>query len=81
MKYVSMMNSDGRIVIPKEICRKFNIEKGNKIEIVTVDDSEQIIFKKINPSCVICGAEKYLIKVKDKFICESCAEKAAKKQD
>ncbi len=81
MKYICRMNSDGRMVIPKEICREFNIEKGNKIEIVTVDDCEQIILKKLNPSCVICGAEKNLIKVKEKFICESCAEISAKKQD
>ncbi len=81
MKYISVMNSSGRMVIPREICKKFNIEKGDKIEVITVDESEQIILNKLNPSCVICGAEKNLIKVKDKFICESCAEIGSKKQD
>ena len=81
MKYISVMNSNGRMVIPREICKKFNIEKGNKFEVITVDESEQIILNRLNPSCVICGAEKNLKSIKDKYICESCAETAAKKQD
>ena len=44
----------GRVVIPMEIRRRFNMEnEGDCFEIFTEDD--KIILKKYQPSCVFCG--------------------------
>lgn len=60
----------GRIVIPKEIRKKFNIEIKDPIEIYV--DGTSIVLKKFLPYCIFCGNSKDLTSYKDKLICSSC---------
>lgn len=66
----------GRIVIPKELRRKLNINEkaelrdGDTVEIYTDEDS--IILKKYQPGCIFCGEIKELRNFKGKCICTGC---------
>ncbi|MDP4143213.1 MAG: AbrB/MazE/SpoVT family DNA-binding domain-containing protein [Bacillota bacterium] len=60
----------GRIVIPKELRRTFNIEEKDALEIFV--DGEHIILKKYEPACVFCGEAKEVENYKGKNICKKC---------
>lgn len=66
----------GRIVIPKEIRNKFNIEIKDPIEIYV--DGSAIILKKYLPNCIFCGNSKDLISYKDKLVCSNCSKNILK---
>ena len=61
----------GRIVIPIEIRETFDIKTKDPLEIFT--DEDQIILKKYEPGCVLCGevAEHY-VQFHGKRICGDC---------
>ena len=62
----------GRVVIPKEIRRSFDLkEKIDSVEIF-VDDDAQIILKKYEPGCVFCGYVGRTHPFKQRYICEDC---------
>lgn len=64
----------GRIVLPTELRRMFNLkEKKDSVEIFIEDD--KIILKKYNPSCVFCGISDDIIEYKSARVCRTCAEK------
>ena len=65
----------GRIVVPKEVRRIFDIKEGDALEIYT--DKDGIYFKKyIEPEfdCVLCNnpTSNYIL---NKYICLDCIEK------
>ncbi len=61
----------GRIVIPKELRRKLEIEKDDPVEIFV--DEERIILQKYAPACIFCGEDKDDIRiVKGKKVCAAC---------
>ena len=63
----------GRVVIPKEIRKKLNIDQRDSIEIYIEGNS--IILKKYESSCIFCGNTAHsseLISYKDKLICKKC---------
>lgn len=62
----------GRIVIPKELRKTFNIAEKDSLEIYV--DGEQIILKKYCPACIFCGQAKNNIIFKGKLICSDCHE-------
>lgn len=62
----------GRIVLPIELRRKFDIEEKDALEIYTEDDC--IILKKYEPSCIFCGDAKDIFQFNGKNICHSCAK-------
>ena len=62
----------GRIVIPKELRRKFGIESGDPIEIYV--DGDKIILKKYQAICHFCGSADQVKSYKDKSICALCIE-------
>lgn len=63
----------GRVVIPIEIRKQFNIDQKDPIEIFI--DGSSIILKKFEPNCIFCGSTKKLINYSDKLICGKCAKK------
>lgn len=63
----------GRIVIPKELRKTFNIKEKDSLEIYVEDD--MIILKKYEPACLFCGDAKDVIQYKGKMICPNCAKK------
>ncbi|MHC1683449.1 MAG: AbrB/MazE/SpoVT family DNA-binding domain-containing protein [Clostridiaceae bacterium] len=62
----------GRIVIPKELRRIFNILEKDGLEIYI--DEEKIVLKKYQPACVLCGEASDVINFKGKNICKKCIE-------
>ncbi len=63
----------GRIVLPIELRRKFDIDVRDSLEIYTEDD--KIILKKYEPSCVFCGNSDNVINYNGKNICPDCITK------
>ena len=61
----------GRIVIPIEMRRTFEIDQDTPIEIFVSED--QIILKKHDPSCIFCHNTKSLLSFKGKNVCATCA--------
>lgn len=60
----------GRIVIPKELRKTFNIGEKDALEIFV--DGAQIILKKYEPACIFCGQAKNNINYKGRNICPDC---------
>lgn len=60
----------GRIVLPVELRRSFDLEIKDSIEIYTDDD--KIILKKFHHDCIFCGKEDNLVNFKGKTICPEC---------
>ena len=60
----------GRIVIPKEIRKKLEIDQKDPIEIFI--DGNSIVLKKYEKGCIFCNNSKDLQVYKDKLICKKC---------
>ena len=60
----------GRIVLPIELRRTLNIDIKDALEIFV--DGEDIMLRKYNPACIICGESDDLIEYKGKKICKNC---------
>ena len=62
----------GRVVIPKEIRNKLDIEEKDPMEIYV--DGPSIVLKKFESNCIFCGNTKDLIEYKGKLICKKCVD-------
>lgn len=62
----------GRIVIPKGMRTKMNIESSDPIEIYV--EGDKIILTKYIDSCLFCGSDKDLCSFKGKKICKVCVD-------
>ena len=60
----------GRLVIPKETRRVFNLNEGDPVEIFT--DGDTIILKKYAQGCQCCGNMKNIKEYKGIKICKKC---------
>ena len=70
--FVRRVDNLGRIVLPVELRKTFEIEAKDPMEIYV--DGEQIILKKYEPACVFCGQAREISHFKGKNICKSCLE-------
>ncbi|EMS71556.1 AbrB/MazE/SpoVT family DNA-binding domain-containing protein [Ruminiclostridium cellobioparum] len=61
-----------RVVIPKELCREYDIDEGTPIEIFV--DEGKIILTKYLRGCTFCGELKNLTYFQGKPICAKCRE-------
>ncbi|MDR0885970.1 MAG: AbrB/MazE/SpoVT family DNA-binding domain-containing protein [Clostridiales Family XIII bacterium] len=62
----------GRIVLPMELRRTFNIEKEDPLEIFVDDDA--IVLKKYQPACIFCGSADGIQQVHGKNVCAACID-------
>ena len=69
---VRKLDELGRIVLPIEMRRTFNLAEKDAVEIYVEGDS--IILKKHQPNCILCGEAKNLIDYKGKLVCKSCVK-------
>ncbi len=60
----------GRVVIPAETRRLFNIREGDHI-LISVEGSH-IVLRKMTSTCTFCGSEEQVIDFKGKGICAPC---------
>ncbi len=60
----------GRIVLPIELRRTYELKIGDAVEIYTDDD--KIILKKFQRTCIFCGSSEQVVEYKDRSICADC---------
>ena len=60
----------GRIVIPAETRRLFNIHEGDELAISV--DGDSIIIRKLDATCVFCGSTEEVDDFKGRGVCSSC---------
>ncbi|MEG0570690.1 MAG: AbrB/MazE/SpoVT family DNA-binding domain-containing protein [Oscillospiraceae bacterium] len=60
----------GRVVLPIELRRVFDIDKEDPVEIFV--DENYIMLKKYQPACIFCDNAKDVISYKGKNICREC---------
>ncbi|WP_143314554.1 AbrB/MazE/SpoVT family DNA-binding domain-containing protein [Clostridium sp. HBUAS56017] len=66
----------GRITIPMELCKSMDIKradkKGNGTPMEIYTEGKNIIIRKYEPGCHICGNAKNLTRVLDMDLCPTC---------
>lgn len=60
----------GRIVLPAEIRRSFDIREGDLIEISV--QNESILLAKVRNNCTFCGGAEGLRNYRDHPVCAAC---------
>jgi AbrB family transcriptional regulator, transcriptional pleiotropic regulator of transition state genes len=60
----------GRIVVPAETRRLFNIHEGDELSISVEEDS--IILRKLEATCVFCGSTTDVKSFKGRGLCIRC---------
>ena len=65
----------GRIVIPANVRKKYELSSGDSIEIFTQEDG--IVLKKYNPACIFCGGMEEITNFNGKVICKKCVKRLA----
>ncbi len=66
----------GRIVIPIELRRTYDIGPKDALEIYV--DGDKIILKKFQRSCTFCGNKDGVAEFKGKFVCADCVKELTK---
>ena len=66
----------GRVVLPVELRRNFNIKTEDSLEIFVED--QFIMLKKYEPACIFCGEVKAMKLIKGKCVCEDCIKEMSK---
>lgn len=62
----------GRVVIPKELRKVFQIKNKDSMEIFV--DRDMIILKKYEPACIFCGETDNLISYNGRTVCSNCVD-------
>lgn len=60
----------GRVLIPKNLRMKFDLQVDDALEVFTDDDA--IVLRKYRPRCIFCGSEEDILTFRDKCVCRSC---------
>jgi len=60
----------GRIVIPAETRRMFNIREGDHLYVAV--EGGNIVLRKMTDSCTFCGSDTNVTQFKGKGVCASC---------
>ena len=60
----------GRVVLPAEMRKLFNINEKDSVEIFTKDDT--IVLKKYESTCIFCSSTNDLKPFKEKLLCPKC---------
>ncbi len=73
---VRQVDKLGRIVIPMEIRKKFDVvDDEDSFEIFVEDD--KIVLKKYQPGCLFCGETDNTVSLKGHIVCRECTKKLA----
>ena len=65
----------GRVVLPAEVRRHFDISPGDLIEIAV--ESDAILLTKVENRCVFCGETASLSEFSGKLVCGECVNRLA----
>jgi len=67
---VRKVDTLGRIVLPMELRRTFNIQEEDPLEIFV--DEDAIILKKYEPACIFCGSADDVVQIHGRNVCKAC---------
>lgn len=70
------LDSLGRVTIPKELRRSYNLPEGAVMEFFT-DNAGNIILRKYTPECAICGVIDGVQQVNGVRLCPACLARVA----
>ncbi|MEB3102444.1 AbrB/MazE/SpoVT family DNA-binding domain-containing protein [Ferviditalea candida] len=62
----------GRIVLPKSLRRRYQMNEGDPVEILVQGD--HIILERYKPKCVFCSSMDSVVEFKNRHICSPCME-------
>ena len=65
----------GRVVLPAEVRRHFDISPGDLVEIAV--DSDAILLTKVENRCVFCGGTASLSEFSSRLVCSECVSRLA----
>lgn len=74
---VRKIDNLGRVVLPIELRRVFDIDREDPVEIF-VDDN-YIMLKKYQPACIFCSDAKDVVDYRGKKVCVACLEEMKSK--
>ncbi|WP_281890945.1 AbrB/MazE/SpoVT family DNA-binding domain-containing protein [Paenibacillus sp. YYML68] len=60
----------GRIVLPKSLRKRYQMNEGDPVEILVSGD--HIILERYRPRCVFCGSMEQVSDFKERHICGEC---------
>jgi transcriptional pleiotropic regulator of transition state genes len=60
----------GRIVLPKSLRKRYQMNEGDPVEILVQGD--HIILERYRPKCVFCGNMDRVSEFKERHICGNC---------
>lgn len=69
---IRKLDNLGRLTIPSELRKSFNLEEFTPMEIFA--DDKGIFVKKYEKTCTFCGGEEDIILHRNKHICRNCIE-------
>lgn len=76
VKITRKVDELGRIVIPSEIRKHLGIEQDTILEVELCNND--VIIRKAEDTCRLCGSVRDLRKIGDTFICRECANEIKK---
>ena len=62
----------GRVLIPKTLRKKLELQVDDPIEVFTDDDT--IVLKKYRKRCAICTSDEDVVEFREKHICRHCLD-------
>lgn len=68
----------GRIVLPKSLRKRYDMNEGDPVEILV--EGDHIILGKYRPRCIFCASTEQVSEYKDKPICHACITEMAESQ-
>ena len=63
----------GRIVLPKELRTRLEIEEGDPLEIFL--EGDHVVLQKYQPACTFCDSSEEIVLFSEKRICRKCLAK------
>ena len=73
--HICCIDNLGRIVIPSTMRKTYDIEKGEQLELIGVENG--ILLRKYQPGCMFCGSMYDITLFEGKIVCKDCIEKMA----
>lgn len=60
----------GRIVLPKSLRKRYEMDEGDPVEILVQGDT--IILERYHPKCVFCSSVELVSEFKERPVCNAC---------
>ncbi len=62
----------GRIVLPKELRKSFDVKEKDALEVFTEDNT--IVLRKYSPFCALCESMNNTVHFHGKLLCQDCLQ-------